>query len=326
MRTNNINMDDFYSSYYDKYIAGNTKRQDMEVSESVQKINSGDAVKSDISEEGKNKCAIFTTMNVNITAGKAYWGTVGKSSVSSEAFAVESMNKWNVFDSYLSSIGYYEGRSETEISNLRNTMENVLVRNSTTIDFKTGEVSRKGSVWSGGGASKELYSYEAQLELEASTSALIYFSNTNLSGEQKEQFNYLIHKYYDYTSGVINGYQSSEEKLFADIAKGKEVSDDELRSAGASNAQIEERKMNSYISGIVHSDDEQDVYVKTLRSLFLNMDKSNQKSIMDMVKETVAKYATQNSDDADLIQFVKNKSESVFNHISCYWRQIVSLR
>ena len=73
MRTNNINMDDFYSSYYDKYIAGNTKRLDMEVSESVQKINSGDAVKSDISEEGKNKCAIFTTMNVNITAGKAYW-------------------------------------------------------------------------------------------------------------------------------------------------------------------------------------------------------------------------------------------------------------
>ena len=80
--------------------------------------------------------------------------------------------------------------------------------------------------------------------------------------------------------------------------------------------------MNSYISGIVHSDDEQDVYVKTLRSLFLNMDKSNQKSIMDMVKETVAKYATQNSDDADLLQFVKNKSESVFNHISCYWRKL----
>lgn len=324
MRTNHINMDDFYTSYYDTYMVGNKQKQHTSEVVPGGSGSTADAVTADISESGKSKYMMFTEMNVNITAGKAYWGATGLFSVSSEAFAVESMNKWNVFDKYLSSVGYYEGKSEPEISNLRDTMENVLLRSSCGVNFATGKVEGY-SFFSGGDPSKELYSYEAQLELESSAAALLYFSNKNLSGEQKEQFDYLIHKYYDYTSGIINGYQSAEERLYAAIANGKQVSDDELRAAGASNAQIAERKKNAYIGGIVHSEEEQEIYKKTLRSLFFNMTQSNQKSIMELVKETVAKYATKNSDDAELLEYVKNKSEAVFAHISSYWKQIMRL-
>ena len=283
------------------------------------------AVRTDISSEGQQKCVYFNQLETHFQVGKAYYGTVQGIGDQQEAFGIESLDKWNVFDDYLSNAGYYDGMSEKEINSLRDTMGNILVNTSSSIDFSTGKMGATTSVWSGDGGAEtgnELYSYEAQLELESSTAALQYFSNQKLQGSMKEDFDALIDKYYSYTANAISGYQSAEEKLNQSIHDGPQVSDESLRQAGASESSIIDRKVRSYIAGISHSQEEQVYYQKTLRSQLAGMNKDNQKSVIERMQDTMAKYVTGNSDDQDIVNHVKTKSTPLFDHIQKYWTQV----
>lgn len=339
MSTQIRNIDQFYNSYYERKSDSISKEADqtMEKLQSTGKIEEGQkafqeyagktntAAQADISTEGQQKYVYFNQLEAHFEAGKAYYGAVKGIEDQQEAFGIESMDKWKVFDDYLSSAGYYDGMSSDEVSAIRDTMGNILVNSSRAIDFSTGEMLATTSIWSGDGGletGNELYSYEAQLELESSTAALQYFSNQKLQGGMKEDFDALIGKYYRYTAGEINDYKSAEEKLNQSIHDGPQVSDENLERAGASESDIIDRKVKSYIAGITHSQEEQDYYKKTIRTQLAGMDKGNYKNTIEMMKNMMASYAAGNSDDESIVNHVKEKSQPLFQHIQNYWSQV----
>lgn len=316
---------DFYSEYYRHYEdQRNTALSDYENNRSVADSYQNSA-EVDISDEGRTKIVMLRQMtNLQKGTNGSYFG--GGTLIhnyagmdSSEAFAVESLNKWNVFDDYLASAGFFKNMEDR--NQLRGTMENVLVRNNFRINTK-GELSGADMMLSGGSSGKILSSYEASLELESSTAALQFFSDKNLDGSTKAGFDELVNKYHDFMAGLIDdGYMSPEESLNRAIAQSKGIYDDKGKLT-SEYYQSEDRELLA-IYGKIHSKDETDSYRIVLKDFFSQISSSNLNSLMDRINNIVIDYATGNSNDETVRNKARDKSKDTFNHIKAYWNRLV---
>lgn len=166
-----------------------------------------------VSEESKKKYAAMAELNpIKVMRGGC--SNIGLGRVKEDAFDLETRNKWNVFDDYLSYCGFFDTMPKEDREELYKTMDKILIVDDITTKIENGKIVRSASwLWSAEPGTDVLYSYEAALELESSTAALKYFSDKSLTGEQKEGFDALIDKYYETTSLDMVGYMSGKEAM-----------------------------------------------------------------------------------------------------------------
>ena len=235
------------------------------------------------------------------------------------------MQRWNVFDEYLSYCGFYDNMEEEDIAKLRDTMSDILVRTSDSIDVKTKKYADGTSSFSSGAGGRELYSYEAALEVESSTAALRLFSDQYLQEEQKSGFDFLIDKYYEDLSKRLQGYKSAEEQLNEFIYnRGLEL-DETLRQYGFSEEQIKIRKIEVKLGGVKHTKEEEGAYRNALRQLFSSINRENQASVFKRLEELVINYASGNSSDQDVRNVVRMRTQGVRDNVQNYWGKLFEL-
>ncbi len=343
-------IESFYASYYERKVQqlkqsyeqgttlNNINKEDRSMAEeqakaAVKELFGGETIEVTLSEEGKRRYEALqqsTVFELPVALGKrGYHGTlyacIPTEQVEDCAFTIEKMERWNVFDDYLSYCGFYEDMKEEDIEKLRDTMSNILVRTSDSIDVKTQKYTGNSSFSSGSGG-RELYSYEAALEVESSTAALKLFSDRYLQEEQKSGFDFLIDKYYDDLSKRLQGYKSAEESLYESINDlGFSESDETLRQHGLSEEQIKTHKINVKLGGVKHTKEEEDAYRNALKQLFSSINRENQASVFKRLEELVINYASGNSDDQDVSNVVRMQTQAVRDNVQDYWGKLFEL-
>ena len=214
---------------------------------------------------------------------------------------------------------------QEDIEKLRDTMSHILVRTSDSIGVETKKYTGNSSFSSGAGG-RELYSYEAALEVESSTAALKLFCDKYLQNEQKDGFDFLIGKYYDDLSKRLQGYQSAEEELYESIHDlGISESDQTLRQHGLSEKQIKTHKIKVKLGGVKHTKQEEEAYRNALKQLFSSINKENQASVFERLEELVVNYASGNSDDPDVRNVVRTQTQGVRDNVRDYWEKLFQL-
>lgn len=339
------NIESFYASYYER------KEKEEQVTTQVE-INKKDKLAIDdkekgaatdlfghkaaeviLSDEGKRRSEALqqaTFFELPIAIGKrGYYGNlyccIPTEQVEDCAFALEGMERWNVFDDYLSYCGFYDNMEEDDIEKLRDTMSHILVRTSHSIDIETHKYTGESSFSSGSGG-RELYSYEAALEVESSTAALKLFSEKYLQNEQKSDFDYLINKYYEDLSKRLQNYRSAEEALYESINRlGFSESDETLRQYGLSEEQIKTHKIKVKLGGVKHTKEEEDAYRNALKQLFSSINRENQASVFQKLEELIVNYASGNSGDQDVRNVVRMQTQGVRNNVQNYWEKLFQL-
>ncbi len=340
----------FYESYYDRKVQeskqryeqattlSNVKKEDRSTDEeqakaAVKELFGSEAAEVTLSEEGKRRYEALqqsVLYDIPVVLGKRGYYAPNCSCIPTEqvkdcAFTLEGMQRWNVFDEYLSYCGFYDNMEEDDIEKLRDTMSDILVRTSTWIDVKTKKYAETSSFSSGAGG-RELYSYEAALEVESSTAALRLFSDQYLQEEQKSGFDFLIDKYYEDLSKHLQGYKSAEEALYESINdQGFSVSDETLRQYGLSEEQIKTHRISVKLGGVKHTKEEEGAYRNALRQLFSSINRENQASVFKRLEELVINYASGNSSDQDVRNVVRMRTQGVRDNVQNYWGKLFEL-
>lgn len=341
----------FYESYYDRRVQESKQRYEQDAAPiNVEKEDRSTAVEQAkvpvkelfgkeaaeviLSEEGKRRYEALQQSKVfdmPVALGKrGYYGTlyscIPTEQVKDCAFSLEEMERWNVFDEYLSYCGFYDNMKEEDIEKLRDTMCNILVDTMTSIDVKTKKYVVNSSSFFSGAGGRELYSYEAALEVESSTAALRLFSDQYLQEEQKSGFDFLIDKYYEDLSKHLQGYKSAEEALYESINdQGFSVSDETLRQYGLSEEQIKTHRISVKLGGVKHTKEEEDAYRNALKQLFSSINRENQASVFKRLEELVINYASGNSNDQDVRNVVRMRTQGVRDNVQNYWGKLFEL-
>lgn len=340
----------FYESYYDRKVQeskqryeqattlSNVKKEDRSTTEeqakaAVKELFGSEAAEVTLSEEGKRRYEALqqsVLFDMPVVLGKRGYYDSGYSCIPTEqvkdcAFTLEEAQRWNVFDEYLSYCGFYDNMEEEDIEKLRDMMSGILVRTSDSIDVKTKKYVDGTSSFSSGAGGRELYSYEAALEVESSTAALRLFSDQYLQDEQKSGFDFLIDKYYEDLSKRLQGYKSMTEQLDEFIYnRGLEL-DETLRQYGLSEEQIKMRKIEVKLGGVKHTKEEEDTYHNALKQLFSSINRENQASVFKRLEELVINYASGNSNDQDVRNVVRMRTQGVRDNVQNYWGKLFEL-
>ncbi len=344
------NIESFYASYYERKAYQLKERDEQGITQieinkkdklAIEDKEKGAAtdlfghetVEVTLSDEGKKRSEALqqsTVFELPVAIGKrgyhgALFSCIPTEQVEDCAFALEGMERWNVFDDYLSYCGFYDNMEEDDIEKLRDTMSHILVRTSDSIDVETQKYTGKSSFSSGSGG-RELYSYEAALEVESSTAALKLFSEKYLQNEQKSDFDYLINKYHEDLSKRLQDYKSAEEELYESINNlGFSESDETLRQHGLSEEQIKTHKINVKLGGVKHTKEEEDAYRNALKQLFSSINRENQASVFQKLEELIVNYASGNSGDQDVRNVVRMQTQGVRNNVQNYWEKLFQL-
>ncbi len=256
-----------------------------------------------------------------------YWNTASFSyhgeiqNVSEDPFEVEQVHRWAVFDDYLECSGFFEGMDAASRNELAMTMDSMLV-----FDYGWGEYRDTGiGIGELGIRGRFLDSYEAEAAMESSIAGLEFFSEKYLSGECKEGFDALIDRYHNKTKDLLQGYRSYQERLFDSASAHKEtlISEDEMRRYGASEAQVRQRRYGLILAEVKHTQAETNSYRNMLKQIFSGMGKDNQAEKMAQAVECMVKYATGNSADPNVANYVRGSSKDVFDHMQASWNRLL---
>ncbi len=167
------------------------------------------------------------------------------------------------------------------------------------------------------------------LELESATAALKYFSEKYIDKERQGEFNEMIDQFYKHNTTIINGYQSPAEsfnKAVNAIYNGQYVN-------SQVNSPYNQVMKNSnsgigasiYLGGVSHSATEKAEYTEEIAQLFeqLRTNADAVDSIWKQIEDAFAGYATKDSDDAQIQNYVLEQSKHTFNRIKGYWAELL---
>jgi len=80
------------------------------------------------------------------------------------------------------------------------------------------------------------------------------------------------------------------------------------------------------MAGMEHTEDEKAKFQLTINELFKNfrLGNGNQNTLFDQMKKSFADFATKNTDDKGLREYVLKQSEETFNRIGKYWSMLTA--
>lgn len=263
-----------------------------------------------------------------------------------DSFELYSGAQHLVFSEKLKEMGFFDGMSEEEVGQFQSLLQEI-----TTIMNCISQ--NTGTYIDDGATGSRLYCYEgklvtmpeydesfyntysdeAKLELESASAALQVFSQKYLSGENKEKFDSLINDFHNYNSEYLETYQSFEEgmvmgsaKMYADgIVSNWEAREKAITDKISGLVSDERRDYLNGIGSAIHTKEETDDYMQDISSLLnmLSQSESNVTDIWEKLEERYIDYSTNKTNNKNFKDYIKNRSEDVFDHMKSYWSKLL---
>lgn len=231
-----------------------------------------------------------------------------------DIFSYRPRDQWLVFSQFLYDNGFFSSDSKEEM----NRTEAILQKITTGLDSLT----QQGIDFGGDTVKTQLDSYEAQLELSSSISALSFFSEKFLSGDIKQGFDALIGDYVNHNSKCLDNYKSLEEIFFKARSKLNPV------NVSLSPQAAENLVITNKLGKTDYSKEEVAAITQKYTELFETMkdqeDTSSLKEIREKLLEYVLKGIPKNySYYSATEKFIDTKVEDTFNRIESYWEALL---
>lgn len=243
-----------------------------------------------------------------------FWGNTG--------------NQWLVLSENLYHKGFYDEMSDDEVKQA----ETILAKITAGMDHLSRTLYQTGIEYSdyyGHGANYYMDSNEVNLELESATQALRYFSERYVDEDKQTEFNALIDQFYKHNTEIISGYQAPVESFNKAVhaMHNGQYTNSFVTSSYGQAMKNDSTGINSaiYLGGISHSTAEKVQYTSELLGLFEQLKHSSEgkDSIWKQIEDTFVKYATKDSDDQKVRNYVLEQSKHTINRIKGYWSELV---
>lgn len=246
----------------------------------------------------------------------------------SDSFWSNTGNQWLVLSEKLYKNGFYTDMSDEEVEQAETTLAKITAG----MDHLSRTLYQTGIEFSdyyGHGSNFFMDSNEVNLELESAAAALKYFSEKYIDKERQGEFNELIDQFYKHNTTIINGYQSPVEsfnKAVNAIHNGQyansQVNSPYNQAMKNSNSGID---ASIYLGGVTHSAAEKAEYTGEIAQLFeqLGTNTDAADSIWKQIEDAFAGYATKDSDDPQIQNYVLEQSKHTINRIKGYWAELL---
>lgn len=234
-------------------------------------------------------------------------------------------NQWLIFSENLYDNGFYTRMSDDDIKEFEDTLAYItsgmdrLSRSQYLIGIEFSSFQEEYKYFMSSG--------EAALELESSVAALRHLSGTLLPKEQQEEFDELIHMFYQHNKEVLSEYSNPMEsfnKVIAGIHSKKSPYTSLLENV--SEKPVGEYKYTIMLGMIEKSDLEQKQYQEELKILFDKIEKNgNNSDVWEQIKECFLEYSSGDSDDEEFRQYVFEQADYLFKHMTNCWGRLFEL-
>lgn len=237
-------------------------------------------------------------------------------------------NQWLVLSEKLYKSGFYTDMSDEDVERA----EAALAKITAGMDHLSRTLYQTGIEFSdyyGQGSNFFMDSNEVNLELESAVAALGYFGEKYIDKERQGGFHELIDQFYRHNTTIINGYQSPVEsfnKAVNAMHNGQyansQVNSPYNQSMKNSNSGIDAR---IYLGGVTHSAAEKAAYTREIAQLFeqLRANADAASSIWKQIEDAFARYATKDSDDPQIQNYVLEQAKHTINRIKGYWAELL---
>ena len=215
---------------------------------------------------------------------------------SEDSFWQNTGSQYLVFSQKLNESGFFDSMSDDEVREA----ESILSTITQGMDSLSNAIYMTGRGPSGvdGKGYTLPTSYEARMELESSTAALMYFGEKYIEDEGlRKEFEGLVDDYYAHNTEVLDEYRNPMEQMDQAVSKfhenaGNGQYNDLFAKAASQNP--DRVAYSKYMGSITHTKEEEQQYGKELSGLFeqLKRSPSGQADIWSQIQNTMLNYAT----------------------------------
>jgi len=168
---------------------------------------------------------------------------------------------------------------------------------------------------------------EYQAELESSVTALKYFSDNNLSGELKENFDSLIDKYYTQNKSITNQVMTLTERVQQSMLKSRDRIVN-YQAGGYSPYANTNEKVSAYkrLSSVTHTEEENDEIRNAYAEKFSQITEENKNEIVNQVQKLLLGYMTKGIENINVTKYAEQDVNKFADRISEMWDYVLSYK
>lgn len=241
---------------------------------------------------------------------------------SGDSFWQNTGSQYLVFSQKLNESGFFDSMSDKEVREAESILSAITkgMDSLSNAQYLTGQgpsgVDGKGYTLP--------TSYEARMELESSTAALMYFGEKYIEDEGlRKEFEGLVKDYYAHNTEVLGEYTNPSEQMDKAVSKFYENSgngqyNDLFAKAASQNS--DRVAYSKYMGSVTHTKEEQQ-YGNALSGLFeqLKRNPSDQADIWSKVQNTMLNYATNGGGSGALREQVLAGAGDSFTRMENCW-------
>lgn len=238
---------------------------------------------------------------------------------SGDVFWGNAKSQWMVFSEKLYQNGFYDSMSDDEVKNFEGMLAHITAGMDNVSKIKYSEGTSIDFNRYNDATFSAMNSEEAKLELESETAALRFFGDQFVDKEYKEEFLNMVDEFHSHNKEILKDYQGPLEGAEKGIMKLQ--ADPGMRGLADKDA----ASYSGYMNGLVHTEEETDLYQKEVTDLFqkLQEPERNQADIWEQLKSVYIKYITKDTDRPDIKDQAWSRAESTFNLMQGYWSELL---
>ena len=236
-----------------------------------------------------------------------------------DIFSYRPNDQWLVFSQFLYDESFFAFASIKEMNQTEAILQNITAG--------LDSLTLRGINFGGDTPKTQLDSYEAQLELSSSVSALSYFSEKFLSGDIKKGFDALIGDYAEHNLKRLENYKLIEERFIEGRAK-LFSERPMLYSVERTPERAQSLSITNKLGKTEYTKEEVAAITQQYTEMFEKMKEQGDSSILKDIHEKLLEYVLKgipknDSDYAAAKTFVDARAEDTFNRIENYWKALL---
>ena len=269
-------------------------------------IHNGQAVKLTISNEMKE----FQLETADLFSKD--WNVLNADP--SQIFSYRPQDQWLVFSQYLYEADFFHSLDKGE----RIQVESTLQQLTEGLDSLTHT-----GINFFGGLKTELDSYEAAIELAASTSALHLFSENFLTGDVKNGFRQLIDEYTFYNKEKVVNHQSIEERFYAARSR---INPIDVNRTDEQNRLL---SITNKLGKTAYTEEEIESQINRYTELFKDIsDEKDLIAALQLAKEQLLQFVTKgisqkDKDDLGIVEYINERTNDTFIRVNAYLNNLL---
>ena len=247
---------------------------------------------------------------------------------SGDSFWQNTGSQYLVFSQKLNESGFFDSMSDEEVREAESILSAITkgMDSLSNAQYLTGQgpsgVDGKGYTLP--------TSYEARMELESSTAALMYFGEKYIEDEGlRKEFEGLVEDYYAHNTEVLGEYTNPMEQMDKAVSKFHETSGNGQYNdlfAKASSQNSDRVAYSKYMGSITHTKEEEQQYGNELSGLFeqLKRNPSGQADIWSKIQNTMLNYATNGGGSESIRGQVLAGASDSFSRMEHCWSLLLN--